>query len=301
MSLIYTLLKPMLRAVKPKRAALSREEWVRQARKIQSRFHYEPPKIPGYDVREETVGDTRCVIFSKQSSKHRKAIAYYVGGGYIRYQLPNKKSIKHYIDETGCDMWIPFYPLFPDGTMLDAVEAAYEVHRRMIRTYEPKSIRLYGLSAGANIIVGLGKHIIQKDNELPMPGLIVAVSGCNMYIAEDSRKRMDLLDKTDVLFPGDQMKLFKPIFDPSGTLPRYIAGCAAEDDYTGFPRTVLVYGGDEVMSGEAPEFEKAFLRCGMTDYEIHIEPNTFHAYPAFTFTPEGRRGEMQTIKYLKGE
>ena len=299
MSLKYTLLKPILRTVKPKRAALSREDWIRQARKIQSHFHYELPHIPGYDVREEMVSNTRCIIFSMQGSAHKKAIAYYAGGGYIRYQLPNTKSIRHYIDGTGCDLWLPFYPLFPDGTMFDAVTSAYAVHKRMLELYPPKCIKLLGFSAGANIIMGLGKHIIKMQNALPMPGLIVAVSGCNMYITASSRQRMEKLDKTDVLFPGNQMELFKPIFDPDGTLSRYITGCAAEDDYTGFPRTVLVYGGDEVMSGEAPEFEKAFRRCGVTDFEIHIEPNTFHAYPAFTFTAEGRRGEKQMIEYLK--
>ena len=35
------------------------------------------------------------------------------------------------------------------------------------------------------------------------------------------------------------------------------------------------------------------------DYSIHIEPDTFHAYPAFTFTPEGRKGEQQVIDYIK--
>ena len=37
----------------------------------------------------------------------------------------------------------------------------------------------------------------------------------------------------------------------------------------------------------------------MKDYRIHIEPDTFHAYPVFTFTPEGRKGEQQVIDYIK--
>ena len=36
----------------------------------------------------------------------------------------------------------------------------------------------------------------------------------------------------------------------------------------------------------------------MKDYKIHIEPDTFHAYPVFTFTPEGRKGEQQVIDYI---
>lgn len=299
MSLIYTILKPVLRASKPKKAAMTRADWVQQARKVQARFSYELPKISGYDVRKEQIENCCCIVISKPEHQHKKAVVYYAGGGYIRYQMPTVKSIRHYIEEIGRDLWIPFYPLFPDATMLDAVKAAYTVHRKMLEVYAPETIAWLGFSASANIIMGLGRHIVQKRFAIPMPGIIIAVSCCNMYISEASQKRMNQLDRTDVMFPGNQMELFKPIFDPDRTLPRYIAGCAAQDDYTGFPRTVLVYGGDEIMSGEAPEYEKAFKRCGVQDYEIHIQPHTFHGYPVFTFTPEGRRGEKQIIEYLK--
>lgn len=42
-------------------------------------------------------------------------------------------------------------------------------------------------------------------------------------------------------------------------------------------------------------------RCGLKDYEIHIEPDTFHAYPVFTFTPEGRKGERQVIDFIRSK
>ncbi len=74
---------------------------------------------------------------------------------------------------------------------------------------------------------------------------------------------------------------------------------ASEDDYSGFPPTLLGFGGDEMMSGDAPDYEAAFKRSGMKDYSIQIEPDTFHAYPAFAFTPEGRKGEQQVIDYIK--
>jgi len=44
-----------------------------------------------------------------------------------------------------------------------------------------------------------------------------------------------------------------------------------------FPPTLLGFGGDEMMSGDAPDYEAAFKRSGMKDYSIHIEPDTFHA------------------------
>jgi len=299
MSLIYNMLKPVLRAVKPKRASMTRADWVIQARKIQSNSSFVLPEISGYEVHEVFSGKCRCAVISRPENHHQKAVVYYAGGGYIRYQLPNVKSIRHYIEETGMDMWIPLYPLFPDNTMFDAVKAGYALHQTMLEMYSAENIAWLGFSAGANLIMGLGRYLVQQNYELPMPYIIISVSGCNLYISEESRKRMEQLERKDVIFPKNQMELFKPIFDPGGILPHYITGCASKDNYTGFPKTVLIYGGDEIFSAEAPEYEAAFRRCQVKNYEIHIEPDAFHAYPVFMFTPEGKKGENQIIEYLK--
>jgi len=301
MSLIYSVLKPVLRTAKQKRISMTRNDWIIQARKIQSDFSFVLPEISGCEVHEIIISGCRCAVISRPENHRQKAVVYYAGGGYIRYQLPNVKSIRHYIRETGADMWIPLYPLFPDNTMFDAVKAGYALHQTMLEIYSAENIAWLGFSAGANLIMGLGRYLVQKNYELPMPDSIISVSGCNLHISEESRKRMEQLGQKDVIFPPNQMELFKPIFDPDGTLPHYITGCASKDDYTGFPRTVLIYGGDEIFSAEAPEYEKAFCRCGVKNYKIHIEPDAFHAYPAFTFTPEGKKGENQMIEYLKSQ
>ena len=44
------------------------------------------------------------------------------------------------------------------------------------------------------------------------------------------------------------------------SIPKHIAGDASEDDYSGFPPTLLGFGGDEMMSGDAPDYEAAFKR-----------------------------------------
>ena len=298
MSAIYSLLKPFLRKTTAKKSAMTGEDFVRQAENIQKRS-YSFPEISGYEKQEITAAECRCVVYSKHDSDHSRAIVYYAGGGYIRYQFPNKNSIRHYIDETGCDLWIPFYPLYPRNDMYDGVRFGYELHRKMLEKYAPEKIVWLGFSAGAVLIMGLGRHIAHEKFELPMPGAIVAFSVFNLYTSPESLERMNALKDKDVVMGGELQKQFREFYDPDGAVPKHIAGCAAEDDYSGFPPTLLGFGGDEMMSGDAPDFEAAFRRCGMKDYKIHIEPDTFHSYPVFTFTPEGRRGERQVIDYIK--
>ena len=298
MSLIYSALKPILRKATAKKSSMTRKDFIRQAEKVQKRA-YRFPDIPGYDKQERNIKDCKCIIYSKQNSNHNKAIVYYPGGGYIRYQMPDRKSIRNYIDKTGCDLWIPLYPLYPKNDMYDGVKFGYELHRIMLETYSHEKIAWLGYSAGSLLVMGLGKHIIHENYELPMPGVIVAFSVFNLYASQESIKRMRSLNSKDVVMGGDLPKQFKEFYDPDGTIPKHIAGCAAEDDYSGFPALLLGFGGDEIMSGDAPDYEAAFKRCGVKDYKIHIEPDTFHAYPAFTFTPEGKKGEQQVIGFIQ--
>lgn len=53
-----------------------------------------------------------------------------------------------------------------------------------------------------------------------------------------------------------------------GKYPKYLWGCAAEDDYTGFPEIIMYFGGDEIFAAEAPEHEKTFQQCGAKDYAV---------------------------------
>ena len=62
----------------------------------------------------------------------------------------------------------------------------------------------------------------------------------------------------------------------------------------------MYFAGDEVFAGIAPDYEKSFLRCGVKDYEIRIREGMPHAWPVFTFLPEGRQGEREIIADIKG-
>ncbi|MBR2284890.1 MAG: alpha/beta hydrolase fold domain-containing protein [Ruminococcus sp.] len=298
MSFIYSVLKPILRIAAAKKQTMTREDFIRQAKKVQKR-QYKLPDIKGYEKQEQMIGGYRCIIYAKQGSEHKIAIVYYAGGGYIRYQLPNSKSIQNYIDQTGCDLWIPLYPIYLEHDMNDGVRFGYVLHQKMLERYSPKQIAWLGYSAGAVLVMGLGRHIVHEDYELPMPGVIVAFSVFNLYTSQESLERMNLLKGRDVVMGGELQKQFREFYDPDSTIPKHIAGCAAEDNYTGFPPILLGFGGDEMMSGDAPDYEAAFKRCNVKDYKIHIEPDTFHAYPVFTFTPEGKRGEQQVIRYIR--
>lgn len=55
-----------------------------------------------------------------------------MGGGERRWQLPMKKSMARYMEETGRELWIPLYPLYPDYNILDEVGMICDLHRIML-------------------------------------------------------------------------------------------------------------------------------------------------------------------------
>ena len=118
-------------------------------------------------------------------------------------------------------------------------------------------------------------------------------------MSEETKARMRKIDPRDPILHWDMFDTMVKYYDPKGDLPQYILGKADEDDYTGFPKVMMYFAGDEVFAGIAPDYEKSFIRCGVKDYEIRIIKNVPHAWPVFTFLPEGRKGEQKIITDIK--
>jgi acetyl esterase/lipase len=258
------------------------------------------PKKKGYEFQIMDIDGFQVIVGHKTGAKTGRALLYLVGGAMRRWQLPTSKSMLRYIEETNRDLWIPLYPLFPDYTFLDEVNMILDTHRKMVKKYGAENIAWLGFSAGAGLILMCGRHIRKEKLDIPMPNLMIPVSPNNLVIGEESRARMKEIEKRDItMHAAEATDMFPIFYNHDGTVPEHLLGNAAEDDYTGFPKIRMYFGGDEIFSGEAPEYEKAFRRCGVKDFDIHVEPGLIHAYPFFTFIKEGKHGEDELITLLK--
>ncbi|WP_022755807.1 hypothetical protein [Butyrivibrio fibrisolvens] len=72
MSLIYSILKPVLRKASAGRAVMTRENVVRQAEKKQRR-NLTFSEIASYEKQEREIAGCRCIVYSKNGSDHSKA------------------------------------------------------------------------------------------------------------------------------------------------------------------------------------------------------------------------------------
>jgi acetyl esterase/lipase len=301
MSLLYSVLKTIVRkAVKEnKHQEETYEDFVSTSHEMQEKFKLKLPKKRGYEFKKIEIDGFQVIIGRKTGTHTRKALLYLVGGGERRWQMPSANSMCRYIEETNRDLWIPLYPLFPDYTFLDEVNMILDTYLKMVKKYGAENIAWLGFSAGADLILMCGRHIVKERPEIPMPALMIPVSPCDLVIGDATRARMKEIEKRDIIMHADDMDKFAVFYNHDGMVPDHLLGNAAEDDYTGFPKIRMYFGGDEIFAAEAPEFEAAFRRCGVKDFDIHIEPELFHAYPFFTFVKEGKRGEDELIELLK--
>lgn len=300
MSVLYSILKPIIKkAVKGNLHQESYEEFVQVSHELQSKFKFRLPQKKGYEFRDEIIDGCHCIVGHKSGSQTKRALLYLVGGANRRYQLPKVATMVRYMEETNRDLWLPLYPLYPDHNLFDITEMLCHTYGKMLKDYKAEDIAWLGFSSGANNILAAGRYIIKKGYNQAMPGLMIAVSCNNVLLSKESYERMKEIEQRDIMMYADSTKAWSDYYNHDGTLPTYLLGCAATDNYTGFPKIIMYFGGDEIFAAEAPDYKKAFERWGVKDYTIHVEPGLFHAYPFFSFLKEGKQGENELIGYLK--
>ena len=298
MSVLYSILKPIVRkAVKGSSVhqEASYEEFKEASYAIQRKFSFALPQIRGLEFRDEQLDGFHIIVGKVAGTNPERAIVYFPGGGSRRWQLPYKRSMKNYIRETGAELWILLYPLLPDYDLLEETEFTIRVHEKMLKRFRPENIVWLGFSGGADVLFQAGRYIVKKALDLPMPGMMIPVSCSGLLMSDEAKERMKEIDLRDPILHWDMFETMVRYYNPKGDLPQYILGKADEDDYTGFPKVIMYFAGDEVFAGIAPDYEKSFIRCGVKDYKIKIREGMFHAWPVFTFVKEGREGEREII------
>ena len=299
MSLLYRILKPVVRKI-VKGSSVHQEadyeEFKQASYQVQAKFHFSLPKIHGFEFRDEQLDGFHIIVGKEAGTDPTHAVVYFPGGGSRRWQLPYKNSMKNYIHKTGAELWIPLYPLLPDYDLMEETEFTIRVHEKMMEKFLPENIVWLGFSGGADVLFQAGRHMVQKYPEIPMPGMMIPVSCSGLLMSEASKERMKEIDSRDPILHWDMFEKMVKYYNPNGDLPQYILGKADEDDYTGFPKVIMYFAGDEVFAGIAPDYEASFIRCGVKDYDIRIIEDVPHAWPVFTFLPEGRAGEAMLIE-----
>ncbi len=195
---------------------------------------------------------------------------------------------------TGIKVIAVLYRLAPEHPFPAGLEDAIAVYKELLKTYKPTHIAIYGTSAGAILTAEVTAKL--KQLHLPLPGATGIFSGMG-----------------DFSEPGDSIALFA-LDGLSGHLDppkrdahsEYVpASLDLKDpvlsplyaDLTGFPPTLFVTSGRDLLLSGTTLLHRAYLRAGVDARLIVFEalPHAFWNNPAL---PESKEADQLMAQFL---
>ncbi len=169
------------------------------------------------------------------------------------------------------------------------------VYKELLKTYQPKNIGIYGTSAGAILTAEVTSKI--KQLGLPMPGATGVFSGMGDFSRVGDSIAMYALN-------GLSGHLNPP--PPDGvSLGPYVGSTDPKDpvlspiysDLTGFPPTLFITSGRDLLLSGTTILHRAYLRAGV-DAQLVVFEALPHAFWNNPELPESKEADGLMAKFF---
>ena len=200
MSIAATLLRGAYKALGTKKLfALPEDELLRVIEKQNRNRGFFMPTDHKAHYEKRVINGFPCLIAREKPELAKRAILFFFGGGMMigpdKGDLPVMRKL---MQDTGCDMWFPFYPLCTEHCITDTYDMVYECYHRMIELYGGGNVSTCGFSSGGALALGIAAHNSAQPSPLPQPRHIVAVSPGEVPWNDEEKARMQALNDKDV-------------------------------------------------------------------------------------------------------
>jgi len=245
-------------------------------RDLAERLHLLATQPEGVSYAELDAGGVPALwCIPLDSSPEHVLLHCHSGGSVVSSMHMDRKAVAHLAKAAGARALVIDYRLAPENkfpAQLDDVETAF---RWLLQQgYEAARIASIGHSIGGNYAVNLALTLGRK--EAPKPGAVLSMSPWfDMEVKHATIKTHARLDKQ---LTRDQLLGFADLM-LAGT------GVAKADprinlmnaDPAGLPPTLIYYGDQEILSGEAIDFAERARAAGV-DITLRALPNGQHNF-----------------------
>ena len=196
---------------------------------------------------------------------------------------------------TGTKVVAVLYRLAPEHPFPAGLDDAIAVYKELLKTYKPKNIGIYGTSAGAILTAEVTSKI--KQLGLPMPGATGVFSGMGDFSRMGDSIAMYALN-------GLSGHLDPP--KPDGvSLGPYVGSTDPKDpvlspvyaDLSGFPPTLFMTSGRDLLLSGTTILHRAYLRAGV-DAQLVVFEALPHAFWNNPELPESKEADAMMAKFL---
>ena len=216
------------------------------------------------------------------------------GGGFVVDSGSLTESVP-IANLTGIKVVSVLYRMAPEHAFPAAVDDAIAVYKELLKTYKPQHIGIYGTSAGAILTAEVTSKI--KQLGLPMPGATGVFSGMGDFSRVGDSMAMYALN-------GLSGHLDPP--KPDGvSLGPYVGSTDPKDpvlspvyaDLAGFPPTLFITSGRDLLLSGTTILHRAYLRAGV-DAQLVVFEALPHAFWNNPELPESEEADALMAKFL---
>ncbi len=188
------------------------------------------------------------------------------------------------------------YSLAPEHPFPTALNESVTVYKELLKTYKPENIGIYGTSAGAILTGEVASRLRQLN--LPLPAALGIFSGSGDFSKIGDSRSMYALrglsgpldpptDKPDTAYIGNT-----PLTDPVLS-PIYA-------DLKGFPPTLFLTSGRDMLLSNTVNLQRAFVRAGV-NAQLVVFDGLWHAFWNEWNLPESREAHHLMADFFDRE
>lgn len=233
------------------------------------------------DVSESEIAGVPVLVVQPRGKRHPTQVLLNLhGGGFVLDSGSLTETIPM-AALTGRTVIAVLYRLAPEHPYPASAEDALAVYRKLLETYQPRDIVLFGTSAGATLTAQTAVRL--KEKGIPMP----AALGIFSAISDFSRRGESMMHLNPLIgappekvlseefgkFVGDKKDLNDPMLSPLFA------------DLKGLPPTLLMSGTRDLLFSQTALLHRALLRSGV-DADLVVFEGMPHAHWAYLDLPE---------------
>lgn len=266
------------------------EREARHAAELAARFHVtvQPGAIAGVHVYHVTPAQI--------PDRNKGRLMMHVhGGGYVSFRgMAATSEAILLAQHTGIETVSVDYRMPPDAAFPAALDDSVAVWKALIKNHNPRSMALFGTSAGGGLT--LATVLKLKELGVPLPGAIMAgTPWADLTQTGDTEFTNQYIDDVLVKYPGgleNAAKLYAGSHDLKEPLLSPVYG-----DLSGFPPTVLVSGTRDLFLSDTVRVHQKLLRAGVVADLLVLEAES-HAQYLDPDVPESAQALDEVAQFL---
>jgi monoterpene epsilon-lactone hydrolase len=217
------------------------------------------------------------------------------GGAYVAFAgmaaTTEATLVAHY---TGIETVSVDYRMPPDAPFPAAVDDSVAVWKELVKTHNPRSMALFGTSAGGGLTIATVLKLKELGN--PLPGvLMLGTPWADLTKTGDTEFTNEYIDNVLVMYQGGldaAAKLYAGSHDLKEPLLSPVYG-----DLSGFPPTVLVSGTRDLFLSDTVRVHQKLLQAGVAAQLLILEGQS-HAQFLDNDVPESRAALREIAEFF---